>query len=159
MPNYATYHAQDIVQGVFDTLSTAASSLGIAVNSGAASGYDVFYGDQTNIPRTPTICVEPGTLTRTLDGAATPPPTLNEFEVLILVYLQELGGIQTLEKSKDLLLDQVVDVMHEDWTLGGLLVFGYCHTIDPGYAMRGNKLMRCGKISYRGMNKSFLINP
>jgi len=129
--------------------------LGIASNNGV---YDVYYGDQVNVPRTPAICVEPGAMRRTLAGASNPPRMENNYNVLIMVYLQELGGVQKLNKDKDLLLDKVQDALHANFTLGGLVLFGHCSEIDPGYAVRSNVLMRCGKISFTAMNKSFLIN-
>lgn len=154
MPN-PTYHNQDIVQAVYDLLVAAAPSLGIASNNGV---YDVYYGDQVNVPRTPAICVEPAAMRRELQGASNPPRMLNSFNVLIMVYLQELGGIQKLNKDKDLLLDKIQDALHADYTLGGKVLFGYCSDIDPGYAVRSNVLMRCGKISFTATNKSFLID-
>ena len=95
---------------------------------------------------------------RELQGASNPPRMLNSFTVQIMVYLQELGGVQKLNKDKDLLLDQIQDALHADFTLGGKILFGHCSEIDPGYAVRGNTLMRCGRITYSAQNKSFLID-
>jgi hypothetical protein len=153
----APYKLSPVVNGVISTLTASADAMGIAVNPGTQDP-DIYYGDQVLIPRNPAICVEPGPLKRTLDGASNPPRMQNDFTVLILVYIQEINDIQQVNRDRDALLDQVQDVMHADWTLGGLLVFGHCTDIDPGYAIRSGKLVRCGRITYEGMNKSFLID-
>jgi hypothetical protein len=163
-----TYHQQDVTQAVFDILVAAAPGLGIAQN--ADSVYDVFYGDQVNIPRSPAICVEPAPMRRELKTSSAPyPGMMNTFNLLIMVYLYQIGGIggiQGLDKSKDLLLDQVQDVLHADFRLSGnpgsqdpgLVIFGFCNSIDPGYTMRNGVLMRCGKISWTAQNRSLLLN-
>lgn len=155
--NVTTYKSQDIVQGVFNTLVAAAPALGISNRPDGTP--DVYYGDQMTIPRTPTLCVEPAPMTRKFDGASHPPRMQNMFDVMIMAYIQEINNIESITKEKDLLMDSIQDVMHADWTLGGLLLYGICSALDPGYALRGNRLMRCAKITYSGMNKSFLITP
>jgi hypothetical protein len=160
------YHQQDITQAVFNILQNAAEDLGIGSN--ADNVPDVFYGDQKLIPRTPAICVEPGPMRRNLKGATGPYPTMdNQFNLVIMCYLYSLAGnIQALEINKDLFLDQVQDVLHADYKLSGspgttepgLVIWSHCESIDPGYTIRSGVLMRCGRISWTAMNRSFLLD-
>lgn len=145
-----TYHAQDVVQGVFNVLTTAKTTLGLQ---------DIWYGDQANIPRTPAVCVEPSITRRKIHSAANLPRTENEFNVLVMVYVSLLSDSGTIEKTKDLLLDQVCDTLNTDYTLGGLVLWGLTSECDPGYNLKGGKLFRVGKIVYSGMNISWLTNP
>lgn len=161
-----TYHLQDVTQAVWQLLVDSAADLGI--NANADGIYDVFYGDQQNIPRTPAICVESGPMRRDPHGASAPyPQMLNRFNVIVMVYLYNLSGSnQVLNLDKDLLLDQVQDVLHADFHLSGqpgtpipgLVTWSHCESIDPGYTSRGGILMRCGRISWVAENRSFLLN-
>lgn len=162
-----TYHQQDVTQALFDILVAAAPDLGIAQNDDGV--YDIYYGDQQNIPRSPAITIEPAPMRRALKTSSAPYPGMtNTFNAIIMCYLYNLGGdTEVLDKDKDLLLDQIQDVLHADFMLSGspgtptpgLIIFGFCESIDPGYTQRGGQLMRCGRISWTGMNRSLLLNP
>jgi hypothetical protein len=147
----ATYRMDVVAQAVLDVLTTASATLNIDPS-------DMYYGDQKNIPRTPSLCIEPSHLERSLDGASIPPRTRNEFDVIVYVYLYNLTSVQQLSQDKDKLLDDVADVLHFDWTINDTVIFGHCRSSEYGYSLKANSLVRSGKIAWRGMTKSPLTS-
>ena len=120
---------------------------------------DVFFGDQDRLPRTPAVCIEPSTKSRTLAGA--PNMTLNEFEIFFLVYHLAVQGNQITRKEVDHLAYQIEFLFHQDLQLknGGAtpnLIHGYVRSHESGYVYKGNTLYRTARLTYIGTNKTSL---
>lgn len=133
----------------FDLLYTNRNELGLE---------EVYYGDQNLIGNTPSVAVEPGPFSRTLEGGGVGGKgrTENITTVFFLIYIARLDGKQDLRRELDVLSESIVDKLHEDMTAGGSVIHGYVTAIDPGYAKRGS-LMLASRLTWRGINKSQIV--
>jgi hypothetical protein len=116
---------------------------------------DVYYGDQAKIPRTPTVCVEPGTKRRNLEGA--PRVTRNTMDVMLLVYLMKIGGTtQTTRQEVDEIAESIEGFLHTDPQLNGLAIHSYVTLLESGYADRGGTLFRTARLTFEVDTKTLL---
>lgn len=117
---------------------------------------DIWYGDQTNIPRTPAVAVEPAPFRRDLSGIGGKGRTDNTIQVYLIVYLNSMKNVQDTRKDADVLSENIMDVLHEDITMGGTVIHGFVQLIEPGYLYRNNVLMRSARITWQGMSKTLI---
>lgn len=106
---------------------------------------DVYYGDQTKIPRTPTVCVDAGGKRRELNGA--PRRTLVVIEFYVFVYHYKVGSTSTNQKEADQLAEQLETLFHADAQMGGLAIDSLVTSIDSGYAERSRELFRSSRLT------------
>jgi len=137
-----TQSFEEVTQAIVDLLKEHQDDLGLK---------DVWYGDQELIPRTPAVAVESGSKTRELTGA--PDVTTNRFTVFVLTYMAKIQDVQTTRKMADQLAEAIELLLHDDTTIGGLVIFGMCTSVEPGYAIRGGTLMRAARITWEGFTK------
>lgn len=124
---------------------------------------DVWYCDQQKIPKTPAVCVEPGILSRQLQGD--PMQTLNTFTIVLIVYGAGLQDLQETQREVDDLCDRLAAKVNLESTPGnlggsqmdGLVIYGMVSEHQYGYAVRSNKLMRANRLVWTGMNKTGLV--
>lgn len=119
----------------------------------------VYYGDQDIVPVTPAVCIEPGSRTRTLQGA--PNMTLNEFEVYILVYHAKVQDDMTTRKEVDQVAYSLEKLIHQDLQLknGGAtpnMIHGFVRSHESGIKYMQNTLYRSARLTYYGQNKTSL---
>lgn len=135
-----------VARYLFDKVDTNKGELGFEV---------VYYGDQTKLPATPALTVEPGPKERSLTG------TSRTTEVLIttymLVYVARVADNQENKKDADELSERVELFVHEDPQLGGNVIHCMVTSIEPGYASRG-ALMRASRITVQSKSKVRLPN-
>lgn len=116
---------------------------------------DIFFGDQANMPHSPTVCVEPGPVRSEYQGA--PFVTNNELTVYIMLYHSKVslpaGSLQDAAKESISLAQQIRDLLHEDKTIKGRVLHGFVTNLEPGYATRGGSLWRSTRITWQGMSK------
>lgn len=134
-----------VTQAVFDLWNTNKLTLGLA---------DVWYGDQELNPRTPSVSVESGTYNRELQGAQN--ATVNHFIVESTLYVARIGDNQANLKASEQLAEAMMDLIHQDLNLGGLVYYGFVTTITPGVVRKGNSLMRATRITWEGDSKTRL---
>lgn len=120
---------------------------------------DVFYGDQRQIPRTPTLCLEPDMKRRELEGV--PRRTLNTFSMYVLLYISKMDDVQVNARDALVLAEAVEDFLHADPTCHAppaqpLLVHSYCTEVEPGYRTRQDTRFRACRIKFEGINKTVL---
>ena len=115
----------------------------------------VYYGDQDLIPHTPTMCVDTGITGRELAGA--PFRTINHIQIFLLIYHSPMSNSQKSRLECDQFTEAVVAKMHEDLNLNGLVIHGYCTSLEPGYATRGGALLRASRITWEGLTKTGAI--
>lgn len=123
---------------------------------------DIFYGDQDKIPRTPAICIEPGTKRRTWP----PLPTLqsqNDFEIHFLIYHVRMdASTQEAKMQADLLgdlIEEYINISHtrlKDADDNDLLIHGHVVESDPGYINRGTSRWHATNITWRGLSKTLI---
>jgi hypothetical protein len=126
----------------------------IEANKGALDVQDVYYGDQKLIPRTPTVCVEPGPLKRDLNhtGFATD----NDFTIFLLIYHDRIQDEQVTRKECMEFSEQVMDLLHLNKQMGGHVVSGWVVGIDPGFAVRNKTFYKVSRVTWHGISKTIL---
>lgn len=108
----------------------------------------VYYGDQTLIPRSPTLCVEPDNKEQELRGGSRRVnATVRHY---ILLYHSEVRSPQSNRLEADQLAEAVEDLIHADATLGGLLIHSYVTGIDSGYPTKQGVQWRGSRITFEG---------
>jgi hypothetical protein len=116
----------------------------------------IFYRDQEKIPSFPAICVEPGPLTKTLTGVGGKGRTDNNFTVFLIVYIGHIGAQEEASKESDKLAELLMDIIHEDMTLGGLVAHGFVAEITPGYSFREKATIKAARLTWRGLSKTLM---
>lgn len=122
----------------------------------------VYYGDQELIDKTPAAAVTPGNVTRALQGV--PYQVQADLALYVVVYGGRLGDNQTLNLEIDRLTEATALAIDKDslstqfggTLLGDNVIHGHCVTIDYGYAIRSNKLVRANRIMWLGLTKTGL---
>lgn len=114
---------------------------------------DVWFGDQELIPRYPSCAVDPIQLERTFDGF--PFQTVNNHTVFLHIYHGRIADTQETDLQCVQFAEQVVDLLHEDPQLGGLVIQGFCKKYEMGQAVRNtNQLLRATRITWEGISKT-----
>lgn len=134
-----------VTEKVFEIIDIAKTDLGIE---------DVYYGDQELLPRMPSVTVESGTYSRELAGMGGKGMTENMLNVFVMVYYGKVQDVQSNSREADALAEKLMDVLHTDVTLDGLVIHGHVATIEPGYATRRGVLMRSARITWQGLSKT-----
>jgi hypothetical protein len=86
--------------------------------------------DEKRVPKYPSAVISPGTRSKNFLA-------MNKFDielsVTIWVYHGDMTVSHATRNEEDLILvDKIEEVLEEDYTLGGLVVFGYVATQEPG---------------------------
>lgn len=135
-----------------------APDLGISESPGntLGGGYDIYWPDQQKIPRTPCVCIDSGDYQRTLTGIGGKGRTDNTFVVVLMCYLCKVQDIQLTEQSVEDFAEGIMDALHADVTLGGVVTHGFVTRIEPGYASRANTLYRTARVTWEGLTKTLI---
>ena len=112
----------------------------------------VYYRDQMKIPTTPTVCVEPGTKRRDLQGV--PRATLVTMEIILLVYLFKIGStLQQAGEDVDTLAEDLEVFLHKDPQMGGQAIHSYMTSVEYGYAQRDSSSFRTVRMTFETTSK------
>ena len=130
---------------VYDQLVAAKDDLGLV---------DVYYGDQDRLPRTPSVCVDPGQKTSTLSEAQR--TTSIEFIVYVYIYANAVDSVQENKRTADKLGEDVERLLNQDPTCGGTVIHGYSQMIESGYVEKSGGILRSSRITFSGQSKSRL---
>lgn len=111
---------------------------------------DVYYGDQSRIPRTPTVCVEPGEKRNALHGA--PRRVEVTIETYVLVYHNAVSSTQTIREEDDALAEAIENLIHgqpymknaagDDQAVDSLVT-----RIESGFQQRSAALLRASRLT------------
>jgi len=137
-----------VTQHIFDLMESRKAQLGLL---------DVWYGDQVLNPRTPSLTVESGAFERVFAGVSGKGTTENAIRVTLIIYIAKIGDTQVNLKDSELMAEEIMDILHEDVNLGGLVLSSYVRSIEPGVIRKGASLMRATRISWQGMTKTRII--
>src|SRR6478735_11042624 len=74
--------------------------------------HSIYYGDQTKIPFTPTVCAEAGSKERALNGA--PRRTMVTMRAYLLVYICKVTSTEATRLEADTLAEDIEDQVHAD---------------------------------------------
>jgi hypothetical protein len=123
----------------------------------------IFYGDQTKIPVTPTLCIEPGTTSRILAGVGGFGRTENQLQCFLLLYYAKVDTNQKTKLAADLCAEGIAYHFDKNPTLeregdGGIVIHGFITSIEPGYSRRneGKTLMHAVRLTWTGKSKTIL---
>jgi ribosomal protein L17 len=135
----------DVAQFLFDLFTTNKAALGIQ---------DVWWGDQSKLPRTPALCVEPATKTRVLNGA--PRRTSLTLNVSLLLFTSKIQDVQNNRKAVDELAESCEALVHLNPQMDGLVVHSLVDTFESGYATRSGTLYRATRLNVAATSQAML---
>jgi len=130
-----------ITQAIVDLLA-GDSTLGLS---------KVYYGDQAGIPQVPSATVEAGTAERSYNQTGL--QTNRTVPVIIVIYHGKVADVQSIKKSLDQYAQAVENKLHEDSTLGGLVISGIVTSIEPGIAAVGKSQYLAHRLTWEGLIK------
>ena len=106
----------------------------------------VFYGDQNKIPMDRTVCVEPSTTTRMLNGV--PRKTLTTIEILVIVYLTKIQSPQLNREESDDLIEDIQDLLHSKPNMDGKCIHSMVTRVESGYSSKENAVLRAARLTF-----------
>jgi hypothetical protein len=116
----------------------------------------VFYGDQTRIPCSPCVCVEPGDKKSDLYGAGR--MTEVDFTIYFLVYHSEIKAVQFNRRDADALAESICTLLNADGTMGGIAIHSFASEVASGYSTKQNTVMRTSRITFTAKSQERLPN-
>lgn len=127
-------------------------------NMGTLGLLDVLYGDQLMLPKSPAAVVTPGVKNRPLMGVSAPGGRVeNRMTVFIDVLSQDaLSSEADARLQLQQLAEDVEDTLHEDVTMGGIIIHGYVNIWDPGTTFIQASKFRTVRMTYIGISKTYL---
>lgn len=105
---------------------------------------DVFYGDQVQIPNSPTMCVAPSTVRHELRNTGM--MLANTHTLDVILYDSRLGDMQDIQMSLDALAETVMDELNGLGRFSGRITYGNVDEVQYGYLVKANRLMRADRI-------------
>jgi|SRR5246127_4956399 len=126
----------------------------IDAQMGALGIAATFYGDQTQVPKTPTVCITPGNKRREYQGASL--MTLNTFETYVFVYFCKIQDIQQNLHGAQTLADAIEPIVQADLTLGGIVIGTLCTQNEPGMVNKMGSLMMGNRMTFESFSKTRL---
>lgn len=128
----------------------------------------VWYGDQSLVPNTPSLCIEPGLVRSPLDGV--PAMVANTIDVMLLLYHAKVGpvvagsdgGQQAARLAAVQFAYNIRNYLHQNHlqllnTSGDrITIHSWVVETDPGYAYRGNTLYHAVKMTWQSITKTRL---
>lgn len=122
---------------------------------------DVLYGRHNNLPRASAAVIIPGGKRRVLAGVSAPGGrTENSLVVEIGMHWSKVGDEETERKAVDARATAIERKLHEDTTLGGLIIHGYVVSVERGETQMANgSMFRSVQMVYQGTTKTYLSPP
>jgi hypothetical protein len=130
-----------ITQAIVDLLK-GDSSLGLK---------EVYYGDQGGIPLVPSATVELENKTREYNQTGIQTNVTPQFS--IIVYHGLIADVQKIKKELDQFVQKVENKIHEDNTLGGLVISGIVTSVEPGIAAVGQAQFYAHRLTWEAIIK------
>jgi len=143
-----TDKASVVAQAVLALLLENKDSLGLD---------QVYYGDQLNIPNAKCAAVRVGRKTRERAGVAGPGGRMmNYMPITINVYNSTVTDEGSARLVVDQLAEAIEDKLHEDITLGGIILDGFVSEWDPDPVFRTGSLFRTVQLTFQARSKTNL---
>jgi hypothetical protein len=134
-----------LAQAIKNILVTNKTSLGLR---------DVLYGNHTMLPVSPVAVVIPAPKHRDLQGVGGPGGrTLITMNVYIDVLSSKVGDESEERLALDQLAERVEDLLHNDVTVGGLLIHGFVTDWVPGETTVQGGEYRTVRLTFAGITK------
>jgi len=131
----------------------------IEANKATFGIVDVWFGDQTMLPHTPSLCVEPGIKRRRLEGV--PDMTTMEIDTTFIIYHSPVDSDNQQARDDSILFaEDVEEYLHLNHLIlfdaGGtnqLTVHSYCTDFDPGYSFKVKTLYNAVRMTWTNLVK------
>jgi hypothetical protein len=132
-----------VTQAIFDLLLAAKKDLGLAA---------VHYGDTDLYPKFPVALVESGPKSRPLTSASA-----RRFVVGLTTFITIVHGkvekVDTTKKRTEEFAELIEAKLHEDFTLGDLVIFGHVTSMDPGVIVKPSVMVRASRLTWTGTSR------
>jgi hypothetical protein len=115
---------------------------------------DVYDGEQDLIPRTPACLIVMGEYTREYTGA--PFRTDNTFTVFLMLYHEKIQDTQLNQRECMEQAEQLMLFLHQDLTMGGLVINGFVSNIEPGYIKSGKSMTYVSRLTWTAFTKTMI---
>lgn len=119
----------------------------------------VLYGNQNDIPFSPTVVVTPGIKRRELRGVSAPGGrTFNVMNVFVTIMTSKVGDENTERLKTDQLAEAVEKLLHQDTTMGGLLIHGFVQEWTPteAFFQQTQGQFRTVRMTFVGTSETYL---
>ena len=113
---------------------------------------DVYYGDQPRYPRTPSIAVDSGPTTKSLNQIGM--HAEETYLRYILIFHSPIQSLQMTEQEIDQHAETVADLLEQNRSLGGLVIHSHVTAIEPGLTERGGTLLKTTRLTWTGISKT-----
>jgi hypothetical protein len=140
-----TASSETVANAVLSAITAQKVALGIQ---------QTYYGDQTQLPQTPAVCVSPGNKNREFQGASL--TTMNTFETYVYVYFGKVQDVQANLHAAQTLADAIEPVVQTDQTLGGIVIWTLCIQNEPGMINKMGSLMMGNRMTFQSASKTRL---
>jgi len=123
---------------------------------------DVLYGNHNMIPHASAAIVMPMGKVRTLAGGSAPGGrTQNDLRVTISLLWSKVGDETTERKACDARATALEAILHQDTTVGGLIIHGFVNQVERGESplaggIGNNGMFRSVIMMYSGVTKTYL---
>lgn len=115
---------------------------------------DIWYGEQTKIPRTPAVEVITGQKVRNPAGA--PRRVENLFECFVLVQAGQVQDAQLNLRLAEQLAESIETILHTDPTLGGIVFNNTVVRIESGVSTRSKTEFRAARLTVQAKSLTLL---
>ena len=106
---------------------------------------DVFYGDQEEIARSVTVCIDPGPINQdVVYGSRKAEYTMRHY---VMVYVKTVGSVQQNRRYCDIISQHISDLIDSYPQLGGNVIQSSVIEINPGYVLRGQSILRSTRLT------------
>lgn len=106
---------------------------------------DVFYGDQENLARNITVCVDPGEkVVSQLYGSRR---AIYDARHYIMAYAKTLAGSEQNRRICDLVAEHLETLVNANPKLGGTVIQSHVAEVRPGYVQRGDSIVRSTRLT------------
>lgn len=113
------------------------------------------YGDHNSVTGAKAVTVMSGTKRRSLAGVAGPGGrSKNELEVIIQIFYAKLENEEAARLAVDQLSEQTESLLHQDTTMGGIIIHGFVQNWIPGVIYRESSMYRVVQLIYVGQTKT-----
>lgn len=144
-----------------DTVVAEAIYQLILANKVALQLDDVLYGNHNNIPHASAAVITAAGHRRTLAGVSAPGGrTENALMVEIGLHWSKVGDEATERRAADARGTAVEKKLHEDTTMGGIVIHGFVQQTDRGETqMASGSMFRSVRMTYMATTKTYLSPP
>lgn len=112
----------------------------------------VHYGDTDLYPEFPVALVESGPKARPLGGASTR-RFIIELSTYITIVHGKIQAVDTTKKQTEEFAESVEVLLHQDYELGGLVIFGHVTGMDPGVIVKPSVVLRASRLTWQATSR------